>query len=72
MRRPILTWQGLHGTLSWRKVNAVSKHTERSVEYLVYKYRELFHEEHEYHSNSIMVIAIQLCVYVPVDIQYFS
>ena len=58
--------------LSWRKINAVSKHAERSVEYLVGKYRELFHEEHEYYSNRIMVIAIQLCVYVPVGIQYFS
>ena len=32
-------------TLSWRKINAVSKHAERSVEYLVDMYREVFHDE---------------------------
>ena len=36
-------------TLSWRKINAVSKHAERSVEYLVDKYRELQDELHRHH-----------------------
>ena len=34
-----------HLTLNWRKINAVSKHAERSVEYLVDKYGELFLDE---------------------------
>ena len=32
-------------TLNWSKINAVSKHAERSVEYLVDKYGELFLDE---------------------------
>ena len=48
-RRPILTCIGTDWlqqlTLNLRKINAVSKHAERSVEYLVDKYGELFLDE---------------------------